>query len=62
MLIKETRSNETVYLFLLFLQNKTFQILELFNRKGQRVRRNLYSNLSVTYSRNKVNLSIGYIC
>ena len=62
MLIKETRSNETVYLFLLFLQNKNFQILELFNRKGQRLRRNLYSNLSVTYSRNKVNLSIGYIC
>ena len=62
MLIKETRSNETVYLFLLFLQNKIFQILELFNRKSQRVLRNLYSNLSVTYSRNKVNLSIGYIC
>ena len=62
MLIKETRSNETVYLFLLFLQNKTFQILELFNRKSQHVRRNLYNNLSVTYSRNKVNLSIGYIC
>ena len=62
MLIKETRSNETVYLFLLFLQNKTFQILELFNRKSRHVRRNLYSNLSVTYSRNKVNLSIGYIC
>ena len=62
MLIKETRSNETVYLFLLFLQNKIFQILELFNRKSQHVLRNLYSNLSVTYSRNKVNLSIGYIC
>ena len=62
MLINETRSNETVYLFLLFLQNKIFQILELFNRKSQRVLRNLYSNLSVTYNRNKVNLSIGYIC
>ena len=62
MLIKETRSNETVYLFLLFLQNKTFQILELFNRKSQHERRNLFSNLSVTYSRKKVNLSIGYIC